>query len=205
MRIIRGLAATVGLAVIALCGSAGPSLAECVSQVNRFPDYADVAPTARTVVIGTVVETRPNAEEASGLFRLRIDDVIRGDPPATLDIEALRSGLARRGESACRNDAFLHARTGDVIALALDGRLDGRRNIHTAVWIEGRPSEWDPGIRVMSRERAIAAATALPATDTLPTEPSPAQAGDDTTWLVLLSLATLGAYWRLRSSRRREG
>ncbi len=206
MRRARLSAAAAVVAAAALAGSAGPALAECVSQTNRFPDYADVAPTARTVVIGTVVETRPDDDRSAGRFSLRVDHVIRGDPPAIMDVEFLRSGLPRRGSPACRDSAYLRARTGDVIALALDGRLDGRGGVNTAAWIEGRPSVWDPGIRVMSSRQAIRAAKDLPATDAVPaTEPPPPRVIDHGALLVLLGVMTSGAALVLRSRRRREG
>jgi hypothetical protein len=141
-----------------------------MGQLNRFPRYTEVAPTARTVVIGTVVESRrEDPTESTVVFTLRVDDVIRGQAPAAIEVEGIRSGLPRRGQRACRENAFLYVHLGDVIALALDGRLDGRAGITTAAWIEGRPErDLIPGVHVLSRSEAIAAARALPPTDAAP-------------------------------------
>jgi hypothetical protein len=107
------------------------------------------------------------------LFHLRVDEVVRGEPPVTMIIEGLRSGLPVRGEEACRESAFLYVHVGDVIALALDGRLGTRSGVNSAVVIEGRVDEWTPGLRRMSRREAIAAARALPPSDTAPgTDPT---------------------------------
>ncbi len=189
------------LAATALATASVPALAECVSQTNRFPDFADVAPTASIVVIGTVVETGPDNEGWEGMISLRVDDAIRGEPPTTMEVEFLRSGLALRGNEACRDSAYLTARTGDVIALALDGSLAGRKGVNTAAWIEGQPSEWEPGTRVMSRAKVISAAKALPATDmesvrSDPVSTIPAAAG-------VLALLGLGVLYVLHRRRPR--
>lgn len=190
MRVVMHLAAAMALVATALAMSPVASRAECVSQPNRFPDFADVAPTARTVVIGTVVETRPYPDEDSVVFSLRVDDVVRGDPAATMDIEVLRSGLPRRGSDACRASAALHVRVGDVIALALDGRLGARRNVNAAAWIKGGPDEWVPGVRVMTRAAVIAAAQAMPPTDAAPTGSHP-----DVVDLISVALRSVAAWW----------
>lgn len=193
MRDVLRFGAVVALASVALVGSSVPTRAECVSQPNRFPDFADVAPTARTVVIGTVIETRPDPDESSGLFTLRVDQVLRGDPPSTMEVEVLRSGLPRQGAPSCRNDAFLHAMTGDVIALAVDGRLGPRSHINTAAWVRGRPDEWDPGIRILSRKQVIAAAEAMPPTDSI-ADPD-AGLGWDAAHLVSVIVSALAEAW----------
>lgn len=189
MRSVARLVAAVALAGAALVGWAASSLAECISQPNRFPDYADVAPTAETVVIGTVVGTRPYPDAPSVVFSLRVDEVVRGDPPATMEVEVLRSGLPLRGAPACRASAALYVNTGDVIALALDGRLGRRGDVNTVAWIKGGPDEWVPGVRVMSRRQAIAAARALPPTDAVADPPA------GTAGFVALVLRALTEAW----------
>lgn len=192
---IRRIAAAFMMAGAVLGASTAPSLAECTGQPNRFPHYAEVAPTARTVVIGTVVGSQSeDPTEATVLFSLRVDDVLRGHPPVTMDIKGLRSGLPVRGAEGCRENAFLYVHVGDVIALALDGRLDGRTGISTAAWIEGRPDRLlMPAGQVLSRARAIAAAKALPGTDTLPHRG--AGLGDAAADLVAIVLRALAAAW----------
>lgn len=165
------LALVGSVAITLLVGSGTTSLAECTGQPNRFPRYSDVAPTADTVVIGTVIDSKgEDPTEATVLFSLRVDHIVRGDPPATMDIEGLQSGLPVHGAKGCRENAFLYVHVGDVIALALDGKLDQRTGVNAAAWIEGRPDrQLVPGVRVMTRADVIAAAEAMPPTDAAPT------------------------------------
>jgi hypothetical protein len=192
VHVTRAIAA-VTIAVTALVGTGGPSLAECTGQANRFPDFTDVAPSATTVVIGTAVESgRDDPTEPTAVFSLRVDAVIRGQAPAMIDVDDLRSGLPRTGSDACRGDAALWVRVGDVIALALDGRLDGRTGINSAAWVEGRPHRLlMPAAQVLSRRKAIAAARALPATDT---EPAGSPRLDARALVVLVLRAVLSAW-----------
>ncbi len=192
MRLVARFGVAIVLVSVGLAGAAAPSLAECVSQPNRFPRFTDVAPTAETVVIGTVVESKSeDPTEATVLFGLRVDHVLRGDPPATMEIEGLRSGLPVRGAEGCRENAFLYVRVGDVIALALDGQLDGRTGVNTAAWIEGRPDRiLMPSGQVLSRSRAVAAAEAMPPTDAAPTGSQL-----DPTDLISLAVRSIAAAW----------
>jgi hypothetical protein len=168
---VRGVRLGWHVAIALLFGFAmpAPTSAECVNQTNRWPDYGEVAPTAQTVVIGTVISSqREDPTDATVLFQLRVDEVVRGEPPTVMTIEGLRSGLPLRGEDACRENAFLYVHVDDVIALALDGRMGTRSGVNSAVVITGRVDEWTPGLQRMSRREAVAAARALPASDTAP-------------------------------------
>jgi hypothetical protein len=194
------LTVAVALSVTGLIGTAVPSLAECGRQVNPFPDFSDVAPSADTVVIGTVIEShRDDPTEPTASFTLQVDDVVRGDPPATLTFDLLRSGLPLRGPQSCRGDATLFVHVEDVIALALHGRLGDRGSVNTAAWIEGRPErDLVPGVEVMNRREAIAAARVLPPTDAVAA--SPATAGLSAALIDLLTASAAGVYTGVRQS-----
>ena len=171
MRKAMVLGASVGAALAASVVTAGPALGECSGQVNEFPPYTEVAPTADRVIIGTVVDdlAGPGAEEPYGAFLLRVDEVLRGRAPDTLEVSDLRSGLPLRGSPACRGGAYLMARVGDVLAVAFDGEFAGERDINTAAWVDGRPvRDLVPGAEVLSLRQARRAAASLPPTDTLP-------------------------------------
>jgi hypothetical protein len=142
-----------------------------MDQVNEFPPYTEVAPTADRVIIGTVVGdlSGPGAPDPNGSFVLRVDQVLKGSVPDTLELSMVRSGLPLRGAPSCRGDAYLKVRVGDVLAIAFHGRFDGQRDVNTAAWVEGRPvRDLVPGAQVLSLREARRAATELPPTDTVP-------------------------------------
>lgn len=138
-RLFTIIGAIVSALVVGL-GTPTPALAECLNQTNKFPRFTVIARSADTVLIGTVVEELRGHEGTVATFRLRVDEVLRGDASDRLDIVGLRSGLPLKGSPACRENAFLYAQVGDVLAIALDGRLEARDGVNTAAWIEGRPS-----------------------------------------------------------------
>ncbi|MCY7418971.1 MAG: hypothetical protein LH650_10835 [Chloroflexi bacterium] len=166
MRRSLNLGAGVGMALAAVLVSAVPALGECGLQVNKFPKYTEVAPTADLVVIGTVVRGFAEPGNSTPVFRLLVDEVVTGRAPQTLVVESLRSGLPLRGAPDCRRDAVLYANVGDVLAIAFGGRFDGQHDVNTVAWIEGR-SDRDmlPGVQALSLEQARRAAEALPPTD----------------------------------------
>ena len=120
-------------------GTPSPAAAECGRQTNQFPPFTRVARSADTIVIGTVVEELSGHTGEVATFRIRVDEVLRGGAGETMDILGVKSGLPLKGSPSCRENAFLYARLGDVLAIALDGRLHGREGVNTAAWIEGRP------------------------------------------------------------------
>ena len=127
-------------------------VAECTGQPNRWPDFEEVAPTARQVVIGRVTDTNiGNEVDELPVFTLEVEEVLRGTAPAVVEVSSLRSGLPLRGFSSCRRTATLNARPGDRIALAIGGRIPAKPGrVNTAVWIEGGPKEViNPGLRTM--------------------------------------------------------
>lgn len=140
------------LAMCALPAVAMPALAECTGQPNRWPAFEEVAPTARQVVIGTVTKTNKGDEvDYSSVFTLEVEDVLRGEAPAVIEVDRLRSGLPLRGARSCIRDATLLAGPGNRLALAIDGRIRGTKGrLSTAAWIEGQPPfDTNPGVRTM--------------------------------------------------------
>ena len=114
-----------------------PVSAECSNQSNRWPRFSDVAATARLVVVGTVVETnRRDPTEDGPIFRVLVEEVLRGESDELIEIDAVRSGRPLRGERSCRRSAYLYATLGDRVALALRAREDrtqGRVNTMAVV------------------------------------------------------------------------
>jgi LPXTG-motif cell wall-anchored protein len=166
----RGAVAIIGLSVTVLMPTAAE--AECMLQVNRFPPYTEVASTARRVVIGTVTEALLGHDPTGPLpvFRIQVDEVLRGRAPAQMDVLGLRSGLPVHGSPACRRDASLYARMGDVLAIAVDGRYDGHGGVNTVAFIHGRPGDLVKGTQRLTLEEARRAAATLPATSTSATD-----------------------------------
>lgn len=131
MMISLGLTLTTG----------APAAAECNFQPNRWPAFSELAHSADRVIVGTVAEPAGLRDISPYVsYVVRVDEVLRGSAPATIEVRALRSGLPRVGDSSCRASALLYARIGDVIAFAFDGELpDVAGEVNTAAWIEGRP------------------------------------------------------------------
>jgi len=134
-----------GLGILAaLLAVSAPALAECPGQPNVWPSFRQVAPSARSIVVGTVENTL--TRDASPVFDLRIDEVLRGSSPSMIHLSGLKSGAPLIGGPACQHSAYLYARRGDVIAIAYQGRAPGiSGRVTTAAWIEGRPYVLDPG------------------------------------------------------------
>ncbi len=100
---------------VGLCLSiSAPALSECGAQVNRWPAFSEVAPSARRISVGTVRE-RPGFDDGhpfTTVFPVRVEEVLRGSAPEILEVSGLRSGLPLVGSHSCRRDAYLNGRTG---------------------------------------------------------------------------------------------
>lgn len=150
---------SLGAAVVAAAigTMAVPVAAECSFNVNRWPSFEEVAPTAKTVVIGTVIQTAAHDQEPlyngfSPVFTLEVEDVLRGDAPEAIEFNGLRSGVPLRGERSCRQNSVMYAKLDDRIAVAFDGKVQGLKDrVTTATWIEGRPNNEisNPGLGTM--------------------------------------------------------
>lgn len=106
------------VAAVAPVMPAARSLAEC-TNVSRWPDFAQAAPTARRIVLGTVVEGQ---RFATSHFTLRVDDVLRGESPGVIEYDRFRSGAPTPD---CPGESVLRARRGDILAVAYGAKVKG--------------------------------------------------------------------------------
>jgi len=117
----------VGLSAVA---NPAPTLAECTS-LDPWPSFRQAAPSAKTILIGTVTWT-PGGE-VNNRFTLRVDEVLRGDVPGEIEITRLHSGVP---ETICPGGSSLIVRdVGERLAIAYDAHVPGQRRTITAVAI----------------------------------------------------------------------
>ena len=108
--------------LVALLGSlvlttGGSVLAEC-SQLDPWPSFTQAVPTAKTVFVGTVTG---EPRGYGSVFTLRVDEVLRGNPPAVREFSGFKSGVPL---SICPRDSTLRVRkTGERLAFAMDAKL----------------------------------------------------------------------------------
>jgi len=189
----------VAAMALGLCLAAGgPVLAECMDQRNRWPTFAEVAPSAQRIVVGTVGGDL-HGYASSPWFDLRVDEVLRGSSPATVEIRRLVSGVPLTGEQSCRDDAVLYARRGDVIAIAYDGRLAGVAGpVTTVAWVRGDPDPFVVGAQRLTLA-AVRNLASLPQTATAPFgDPGGGDPGDPLRDVLLLVAAGGGGWMTLR-------
>lgn len=190
----------LGLVASAFGLAATPVLAECVQQENFFPRFTKVAPSANRIVVGTV-GTDLWGFQPTPSFKFHVDEVLRGVSPADLVIRGLKSGLPLIGAPACRQNAFIYAHTGDVIAIAYDGTLPGvAGHVTTVAWIKGAPD-------VLSMQRVqtlslphVRELAALPDTSIAATESTPIDGVAP--WLGFVSVGLAAALAMLRRRHR---
>jgi hypothetical protein len=131
-----------------------------------FPSFREAAPSARTIIVGTVTAIDPEADDPPGyasVFELRIDHVLKGDAAPRMTIDHL-------GPSPCSPTLF--APMGAVIALALDATaFDPPLNVDAPAFIQGVSLEARFGDRALTKpdemtlaEVFAAAGVALPDT-----------------------------------------
>jgi hypothetical protein len=173
--------------------SSTPALAECTGQVNRWPSFSVVAPSARRIVVG---EVRGNLHGyvISPWFDFRVTHALRGGATGLTGVRRLRSGLPLVGSGACRGAAVLYARQGDVIAIAYGGRLPGKADRVTAVaWIEGKPTRLVPGGERLTLA-AVRRLAELPRTDAIAAQAGGRRSGGSSASLSLLGILVLGGF-----------
>jgi len=154
------------LAWAGVLASAAPVAAEC-TQLDPWPSFTEAAPTAQRIVVGEVIQSYTvDAGDDAIEFRVRVDEVLRGEAPAFLDFrEGTRSGVPL---TICPRDSILRVREGDVLAFAFDARIAASPDPVLAVaWIRGEPDLFlMPGSETLTLAR-VRQLAALPATDTL--------------------------------------
>jgi len=194
-RTVRWLGSVV-LAVGLCLATTAPALAECGAQVNRWPAFSELAPSAERVIVGTVTEFTGFDRGSPNLvgYRVDVNEVLRGPASESIEVNGLKSGLPLVGSQSCRQSAYLYARVGDVIAFAFDGRLPGVDGpVNTAAWIEGKPNRNSvPGPQLLRLDEVRYYAS-LPDTSTVAGDsPVPALPGPSGGQLLLLAAAVAG-------------
>ena len=195
------LATTVG-SLAALGGAAGPVSAECF-QFDPWPSFPDAARVADRVFIGTIVESYfEDSTDHATQFRLRVDEVLRGEVPTNIDY---RDGVWSGAPLVfCPGDSFLRVRVGDVWAFAEGARLEEYPDEVLAVAIVNRrlgeiERSLMPGVERFSRS-AVRNLVDLP-----PTDSADAPAAGRTSSNVFLALvaAAVAGLLALRRTYRR--
>ena len=201
--IVATLAGALALAGAMLASE--PVRAEC-PYLPPDPPVTKAIPSARTILVGTVLEQAPGKHVA---IRLRIDHVLRGrgEVGAIREFETLYANwpLAHLDDGTilapCES---MSAQAGDVIALALGALApDGRTRYNALSWIIGRPpyyrETWETTTLAELKRLAD-----LPRTDTAP-DGSRVEPASRTAWFLLIGLvmATITAASLDRRARRR--
>lgn len=175
---------SMGLSALLLASAsvaANPVAAECPG-LDPWPSFTDASRSARTIVLGEVVESlQDDSADNAVWFRVRVDEVLRGKATPIIEIKLLYSGVPLKFCS----DSILRVRMADRIAFAFDARISGVAGpVTTVAWVReglaptpppapGSPNEQVESVRdflvpgverlAVSEVRALAA---LPATNT---------------------------------------
>ena len=86
--------------------SGGVAVAECMGY-DPWPSFKAAVPSAKMVFVGSVVG------EPTGygsVFRLRVDEALRGNPPVEMEFRGFKSGVPL---SICNDSTLRARRTGD--------------------------------------------------------------------------------------------
>lgn len=197
----------VGLALAAATLASGPVRAEC-PYIPPNPPVTKAIPSARTILVGTVLESAPGSYVA---IRLRIDHVLRGPGKvgAVREFETLYANwpLTRLDDGTmlapCES---MSAEAGDVIAIALGALApDGRTRYNAMSWIIGSPPYRDTWETTTLAELEMLAD--LPRTETADAAPagSRVEPAIRAAWFLLVGLvgAIITAVSLDRHARRR--
>ncbi|CAN5816656.1 hypothetical protein BH23CHL8_BH23CHL8_03170 [soil metagenome] len=95
--------------------------AACVSAPAPFDSFSAAVPSAGIIVVGSVEGLADR--DVHTRFRLRIDEVLRGDAPGTMIFSGLSGSDAL---SACGDRNVVDAAEGDRLALAMGAAVIGR-------------------------------------------------------------------------------
>ena len=204
-RLIR-ITVLAGLASRLLIGSAAPVAAECGGMTTPFPRFTEIAASAERVVIGTVIldladpNALPGVSTSLAYYRVRVDEVLRGRAPETIDIRALRTRVPVQG--SCPEIPLIYANIGDVMAIAWGATMDGvDHRVNTAAWIVATGPMNNYREQHLTLAEARRGARALPDTAAIP--PAESLPGAGSPWpLGVLFAGTLAAV-AVRFRRRR--
>jgi hypothetical protein len=194
-----------GLLFVLACGLGGaaPVAAECDGPI---PSFREVAPTAKTIVIGDVIDVQPGGL-IDGIrggrwsrFTLKVLYVVRGSARPTMEVRDVPTQPCASG---------IVARQGDRIAIAFEGTaFTPVVVVNTAAWIRGEPpfAEIDPlsAFESITRDAVFRlAGVDPPETSTNPTT-DPAAPSIDLWPLLEILLATTGVAFLVIARRTRN-
>jgi hypothetical protein len=134
--VFRVARSSLGLAYVLFLATAFAAplqvAAECTS-LDPWPSFREAARTAETVLIGQVVESlQDDSADNSVWFRFRVDEVLRGQADAEIEIKFLVSGAPIKH---C-DESILRVRLNDRIGFALNARIGGVEGLVTTVaWL----------------------------------------------------------------------
>jgi hypothetical protein len=114
--------------LMTLSGPVSAAQGEC-PDAQAWPSFAQVAPTARSVYLTKVTDSVDGVAVTA-----RTIEVMKGAAPATVDLRTLRPG---RTVDGCPAPRGLHARVGDRLLVAYDGRAPDRVGSIDAVAVVG--------------------------------------------------------------------
>jgi len=140
------------LACASMLLTAAPVAAEC-TQLDPWPSFTAAAPSAQRIVVGEVVHSfRDDSADNAIEFRVRVDEVLRGEGAAGLDF---RGGTRSGAPSTVCGDSILRVHVGDVLAFAFDARIESAPGPVLAVaWVRGIPDDFlMPGAETLSLGR----------------------------------------------------
>jgi hypothetical protein len=145
-------------ALVAVATRPGIASADCDGP---YPSFREVAPTASTVMIGTVVDAQvEKGWDWAYRFTLEVDQVLRGSAAPIIAIRDLPS-------QPCA--PFIAAKPGSRIALALDGfAYEPPIKVNAVAIIDGARAE-EIGVDALTLDQIYAIIPPPPA----PTEPNP--------------------------------
>lgn len=127
----------LGLALFTAFVAPRPVAAEC-TMLDPWPSFTEATGTAKTIVIGQVVESLGNDSAGNAIwFRVRTDEVLRGTADPVIEIKHLLSGVPLR---VC-DESILRVRMNDRIALAFDAQIVGVHGpVTTVAWVREGPA-----------------------------------------------------------------
>ena len=128
-RLLRVLLMAVVVSGALTVTTRATAVAEC-TRLDPWPSFTEAVPSAKTVFVGTVTDT-PELGFPNSRFTLRVDEVLRGDPPAVIDFYGFKSGVPL---AICPGDSVLRVREkGERLAFAMDARMPGIKGRNDAV------------------------------------------------------------------------
>ena len=123
------LTIALALGTLTIVGAPASAQPEC-SETPAWPSFAEVAPTARSIMLVRVTRS------VDGIAtKARLVDVMKGASPSRVDLRSLQPGP---GTDECPQPSGPYAQIGDRLLVAYDGTAPGRAGSIDAVAHVGR-------------------------------------------------------------------